>query len=506
MTKKFSRQSVILALLIFSAAFFYLAGIKKNLPYAPEVDERPFWVERAVRMADTLSLNPGFFGHPGSTMFYPMAAAYRVLYGDQAQEMFEHKPTGFYLVGRFLAAGYALMTLPVVFWIGRRLFGSTAGLIGTGLLVVNGLVVGYTQIIRSDMAALFFGMSGIASILYLFQKPGFRSQIISGVVIGIGVSSRYFMVTSAVALLAVDVYLFWRERAQRRAFLAQAAVGMAFILIGFALTTPYFFLDFETALRDIQTEARTVHLGADGLSPLGNFLFYTTEIIPKYLGAAQTIFLLVGIAFVLKARSFPQLLFLGFGAGFIALISILALHWDRWAIQAFPVFHLVAAFGLVSLAQRWRIRGQTLQRVVLGVGVLIIGAQPAYQTTLYTLRVISPSTRILAREWVIQNLHPSDKILSEWYSAILTLSEFQPDEVFSVAVGKTLEDYIAGEYDFLIVSDSIYARYFKEPERYATEVAFYQNLFACGCLAQEFAHSETQGGPTIQIYDLRKLR
>src|SRR6266480_6092631 len=46
-------------------------AVTHDLPY-PGVDE-PVFVEPAVHMAATGDLNPHWFGHPGSTVIYPLA-------------------------------------------------------------------------------------------------------------------------------------------------------------------------------------------------------------------------------------------------------------------------------------------------------------------------------------------------------------------------------------------------------------------------------------------------
>ena len=87
--------------LTFIAFIMYIWGIKQNLPYTPEVDEK-IWVGRAVMMANTGSANPGWFGNPGSTVIYPMAMVFRLLYGEGTQKAFETEPSWFYIFARSL--------------------------------------------------------------------------------------------------------------------------------------------------------------------------------------------------------------------------------------------------------------------------------------------------------------------------------------------------------------------------------------------------------------------
>ena len=42
-----------------------------------------------------------------------------------------------------------------------------------------------------------------------------------------------------------------------------------------------------------------------------------------------------------------------------------------------------------------------------------------------SMRAIQPSTRIEAREWMIQNLPPGTRIAQEWYRPVLTLCQWE---------------------------------------------------------------------------------
>ena len=58
------------------AAAVHLFGIRRDLPYGQEIDE-PLFVSRAVHVAALADPDPGWFGHPGSTMIYALAALKR---------------------------------------------------------------------------------------------------------------------------------------------------------------------------------------------------------------------------------------------------------------------------------------------------------------------------------------------------------------------------------------------------------------------------------------------
>ncbi|MEI2420875.1 hypothetical protein V6O07_11430, partial [Arthrospira platensis SPKY2] len=67
-----------LLFLVIAAFGIFTAGIPLNLPYFAEMDEVIF-VQPAVQMVAESSLNPGWFGNPGSTIFYPLSGLYLFL-------------------------------------------------------------------------------------------------------------------------------------------------------------------------------------------------------------------------------------------------------------------------------------------------------------------------------------------------------------------------------------------------------------------------------------------
>ena len=475
-------------------------GIKKDLPYIPENDEKKF-AQAAVRMAASGSANPGWFGHPGSTVIYPAAATYRLLHGADAQALFDADYSQFYLIGRLVAILYATLSIPLIYLLGRKAFGVKAGLIGAWLCIFNPLILWHTQIMRTDSAAMFFTALSLWRILETYDHPTPRNHILAGLAIGLSISSRYLMGTLALVLLGVDAVLLIRAKGSRKQIALAAVAGMAAIGITFALTTPYFFLDFRTALSSLRSEARTASLGADGLTPSGNLLWYVTRALPYALTWPQYVLAIAGAGLVLVQRRHRQVLLLAFAGGFLACISMLALHWERWLIPILPIFALLAAHTLV-VASRRAFKSSKLQMVSLGLCVVVVTIWPARDVFLQNYRDSHPSTRVLAREWMIDHVPARSRIFQEWYTAALPGTDFDVTEKFTLAELATPEQYREEGYDYLVASDAVYGRYFAEADRYPERVKFYEALFACDCLVKEFKPTLTQGGPTIRIYRL----
>ena len=240
------------------------------------------------------------------------------------------------------------------------------------------------------------------------------------------------------------------------------------------------------------------------MTPPGNLLWYLTQALPSALTWPQYALALAGVVLVLVRRRFRQLLLVGYAAAFVAIISLSYLHWDRWLIPILPILMILAGYALVGISQR-AFKATRPQTILLGICVVAITAWPAREVILHDYREAHYSTRVLAREWILNHVPAGSRLAQEWYAAALTKTDYDVTEKFSLAEYETPEQYRAEGFDYLVVSDTVYGRYYAEAERYPDRVKFYNALFACDCLVQEFKPSPTQGGSTIRIYRLGEI-
>ena len=488
-----------------------VAGVKRDLPFTPELGE-PNFVHRALNIAATADLNPHWFGHPSSTVIYPLAGIYRLQHaavgGDAGlRAAFKSDSEDFYLMGRFLVIFYAVAAIPFVYLVGRRAFGGRVALIGAALSAFYPIAVSLAQQVRSDSAAVFFGALALWLCLRVYDRPTVPNQLWAGLAIGLAISSRYFMVALVPVLLAASILALSRDVSQGRAIVRAslaAGAGLVMVAVTFAATTPFFFLDFKAAWASVSLEARSTHLGADGLSPPENVLWYLRVAIPSVITWPQAALMAVGVGLVLLRRRPEQLLLLGFAVIFLAGISASALHLKRWIIPMLPVLALLVAYAITEIAG-WlggRLRASMVPQLAVVLAVAAVAAWPGYQVVLQDIRHVRDSTRILAREWILENIPAGSRLAEEWYTAP-SLGGSQIDVYATPSLGgRSLDEYRQEGYQYLVVSSSLYDRFFAEPERYPEPVAFYRELFAEANLLQRFVPSSTRGGTEIRIYGL----
>lgn len=496
---------------------FLLGGIKSNLPYLAEIDE-PYFVVPAIQIASSGNLNPGVFGHPASTTIYPMALVFHVWFAvveggtllhsnmQLATHFSQHFSTYYYL-GRLVSIVYAVLTLPIIFQIGQRAFRPITGLVASGLFIFYPQLLYYAQMTRPDSANVFFVALTLWLTLRLFDKGSLVSHLLVGLTIGISISTKYVLVALAPVYLFVCLILLWQswQAPQFKAQVAKTFFGMGMILVGFAVTTPYFFLDFSTALPNMLLEGRSEHLGADGLSRFANFWFYLTVALPKIMSWPEVALAYLAIAVGVWRRKLPQLILLAFAAVYLTGVSLSSLHWVRWAFQLLPVMTPFAAEGiwLVSnnMVQVGSKRPSVYPRIFLAI-ILLVSAVPIYNSVFHDLKQLRPSTRISAREWLLENVPADSKIGQEWYAAALEGTTFEVVNMWALGQDHEVATYYDEGFDYLVASSGMYDRFYADAERFSAQVQFYDSLNETAVLIQEIKPTNTRSGPTLKIYQL----
>jgi 4-amino-4-deoxy-L-arabinose transferase-like glycosyltransferase len=511
-----------LIVLLLATFLMQVAGLQRTLPLLLDVDE-PIFVEAAIRIASSGNLDPGFYGNPGSTLIYPLAAGFRLWHAwTQSGQLlradallFEHFLAArweYYFAARLLSVAFAVGSVALVTLLGRRAWASwPVGLAAGWLTAANLTIVYHTRMVRTDGAGLFFGLLAAWLALRILERPTLLRYVLAGAAVGLAASSRYFV--GVVGVMMIGAAFLTRRRSPRTWLwlLCGGAAGAA----AFFLTNPAMVTNLGEVIADVRNEARATHLGADGLTPLGNLLWYLGEGIPTTTGWLWAVAAAGIVTTALQQRrghdrrgAWLLLLYL---VAFVGLISLLALHWHRWLIPVLPVIFLFAAAAMVAavdaLAGRLQWSDRRTEFLLGGVLVTFL-AMPLVRVVHMDIRDAGDNTRILAREWIVANLPEQSSFLQEAYGALLDGTEYPSQNVSTLPSWMqeeglplaNLEPLRNRGYDYVLVSSFMVDRYLAEPERYPDEVAFYNRLEAEGRLVQEFAPSWRESGPTLRIY------
>lgn len=397
-----------------------LHNIGFGLPSMYDPDE-PIFMITALRMLTEGTLNPGWFGHPGSTTIYLVALIDAAVAGAGIA-------SGRYAgVGEFARAAYAdpaLLFVParvamallgtlcvwLTYLLGKRLHGNATGLIGAGLLALNGLHIAWSQVIRTDIHASVFMLACLLFCARIAEEGRLRDYVLAGAFAGFATATKWPAATVFIAVIgALLLSIRSGERPPARLLLAATAAAIAAIF----LASPFIFLDWQTVLANVSGEVKSGHLGHTGGGFLDNLFFYLSKPVASSMGIVGLLLAVGGGVTAAILAPTARWTAIPAAIAFLALICSQNLIWSRWVLPVVPLLCLFAAFAVVRLgALAARPLGMT--RPGLAIAALAIAASlPALAGAIAQARERSNDTRAQAADWAEAHIPAGSRVVFE---------------------------------------------------------------------------------------------
>jgi 4-amino-4-deoxy-L-arabinose transferase-like glycosyltransferase len=404
-----ARNRSALAAILLLAALLRLWHLDFGLPALNDPDE-PVFVMTALDMLREGRLNPGWFGHPATLLFYLLALVTLAVGGMGAMLGAWSGADGFVtavfadpgllvLPMRAAMAVLGVASVTMTFAIGRRVAGTRTGLVAAALLACNPLHVELSQLVRTDMlATLLMGWS-LLHALSIAEHGRTRDHVLAGIAAGLACATKWPAVLVLVAPLAA---VLWRARGDRRA-LRLLPVAPLVSVATLLLASPYLLLDYPTVLRDLSGEARPNHPGATGFGLIGNLAWYVRVPLLESFGPALLL-AAIGTVRLWRNRA-AAIVLLPTAALLLGALAAQSLVWTRWMVPLLPIVAILAALGLDAIRDR-------LGRGVAIAALLVAAGWSAGATLLHgAARADDP--RQAATRWVLAHIPPGRTILVE---------------------------------------------------------------------------------------------
>jgi hypothetical protein len=306
--------------------------------------------------------------------------------------------------------------------------------------------------------------------------------------LGLSVGTKY---NAAPFVLPIIVAHFLRTGrrgiTEWRIYAALALGGVTFLA-----TTPFAILDSAAFLESGFSEVRhyaTGHAGNTGSSLIWYVNhFWQTEGPIVALAAA-------GMAWGLYLRARGAILISVTLLGYLFFVSAFAVHSERTVLPLTPFIALLAAGWVVNLivpapgAPPRAVAGAAIALVVVVTMVPLSGAVSD------ALRLTAPDGRDTARVWIEGNLPPGAQVAIESYSPWIDPDRFAIRSFYRVN-GESPAWYASEGFDYLIVSQQMFHRFYADPTQFAEDIARYEALFR----AFELVRTFTDGGYEVRIY------
>ena len=485
-------------------------GIDFGLPYIYHPDE-PRYVVIAQNIFKTGDLNPHFFNYP-SLFFYLNALVYIPYYfagslmgafrspDDIPAPIMLAMGTGqtpmpsTFLLGRFLTVAFGCAVVVLVFLIGRRLTNnSMTGLLAALMMATSPMNVANSRYITPDTFLVFFALLAFWEAVQVFDKGDIRHYVAAGIAIGLVASTKYNGALIVIALVSAH-FLRHGVKGFKEPNLYLALVMSA---VTFFATTPFALLDHQKFLADLEFEGWHYSTGHAGME--GNVLNWYLAYLWKTEGALS-LFAIVEILRGICMRSKKIVLLSVFPLAYFTFINNFAVRNDRTILPLTPFLFLLAASFLATLLvpATWRQSRWKWPMLVAGIFIILVSLiLPLLQTVQGGFRLTAIDSRETARIWINRNLPPGSRIAIESYSPYVDPHRYTV-QGFGWMIDETPEEFVANHFDYLVVSQGVYRRFYLEPDRYPNEIAKYDRLFRVFDLVKQF----TDGGYEIRIYHI----
>jgi Dolichyl-phosphate-mannose-protein mannosyltransferase len=365
------RRLGLVALLVLAATLRF-TGLGWGLRHRPPLDER-FFVSNAALMLARGDLDHGFYQYPG--LFYYVLAPVLLLVHDPF-----HNPEAFE-AARALVATFSVVTVALGYFLGRRLFGTAAGLVAAALVAVSPLEIRTAHEVRPDV------LLECATLwaFFVFRRLGTsrREDAAAGVAIGAATALKF-----SGALLGPS-YVLQRMLSpgpKLRRMLLAGIVSLA----AFAVLSPYTFLRGSASLQgmDDQLSFHYVDRPAE-MGFFGNLRVYW-GVVTDALGLPALALAAAGLAVGRRQwRTWLPLLLLPLVI--LLVFSTATITQDRFILPAVTVIAILSGPAVEAVARR------PLAASLLGAAVV---ALPLRTSIDYVSSIRLPITRDVAADWI----------------------------------------------------------------------------------------------------------
>ncbi|MBI4084475.1 MAG: glycosyltransferase family 39 protein, partial [Candidatus Levybacteria bacterium] len=375
------------------------------------------------------SWNPHFFAY-GSFPFYLLRIVANIAgYSNPLLAQYD----GIQFVGRVLSAIFDTGTLFLLFFLSRRLFSTTVGILATFFYTLSVLPIQLSHFYAVDTPLTFFILGTLYCLIRFYEKPTMRKALLIGMCFGIAlatkISASVLVVSIGLALFIDFLLLFIRQPHKphiwfphlpifAKHLLSYASLIILTTFITFIVLEPYAFIDQISFWRQTREQSQMTKSA---------FTFpYTLQYVGKinYWYEVKNMFLwglgpiLATISFIgalyfthlaIKKRKqekwASEVIIVVFFWTYFFIVGGFAIGFMRYMLPIYPLLCLFAAVLLQKILDKIKSPMSRFALCALLFALLLIW--PLSFMHIYS----QPNTRVTASEFITQTIPPG-KILA----------------------------------------------------------------------------------------------
>jgi hypothetical protein len=301
----------------------------------------------------------------------------------------------------------------VLYRMGKKYYDKSFGVILGLALGLNPAMFVFGREATLNSLMIFFICCSLYALNEMIIKKTIPTILIAGLFLGLSVSSHYI---AAPVCLLLPLFLVFQKNKDR--LLKKLSLGVTAMAVGFFIGSPFFFLDFKTAINDIFSMGQ-LHLPSLGQAQNNELAARPHEWLYLLSGTLQNfvkfldpwgvgfILFLIGIIFTGKKSERWKMIIYSAPVFIMMLVLVQSYHGNfyRYSLGVYIPLLIPVAMGYRVLQNRLlKIKGL---RVLLAV---LIGGAFFWNDVCYAIREGEADTRTLAKTWIQDHVPSGEKI------------------------------------------------------------------------------------------------
>jgi len=522
------KTAIILFLILLAGIEVRFYGLGWGLPYHFNSDEF-LLAANAEKLRTTQSVarlikeERKFFLYPPVLMFLNIG----MVSASTLFRPFDHSDPDslklFYLFARGIVALFSLATILLLFFLGKRIYSQSIGLLAAFFLAFTVVHVRDSHFFCTDVPMTFFLVLILYLCVDLVEKKKQKNYLITGIVTGIAIATKQTALLVIPVIFVAHLMSLWKgsenslskrwQLLRSKQSLKKLALVFGIAALVFLIANPYIVMN-PAAFLDMSRRTFEFLKGAN--QPQWSFQFtgatvgyWFSNLFYYSMGPALEILCLLGVLWALWKRKWGDGLILMFLAIYFFSIGFGYYKFIRYTIPLLPFLCLLGARMAMNL---YEMAKAGILRIIVLIGITVVGLMSIFCTLAYLNIYKHDDVRIQASRWIHENIPKGSIVLFNISYATPLFGEmfFHPQFYDSYTVGYGQDYYVKkdfytlkalnfftyasdsltppdkfGKYvrerladaDYIVMSDEHSEQYHFRAREYPTVVQFFRRLY-----------------------------
>jgi hypothetical protein len=285
-----------------------------------------FIADQAIMSTETLNILRGNF-----TLLGPKASIAPLFFGPivfYLMTPYYFLFNGYPLAGTVFQTSLQIFSIPLVYFIGKKVKNEQVGLIAAFLFAISGLFVEYSRASFNTTTALSFSTVIIFLFFSILNKYTSWKVLVMGILIGCMIQMN-FITVSLPLTIATFPFLFYRQLRTFKFFL--------FLILGTVIGfSPYIIFEIRHDFYNTQAMIAYLFHGGSGKTKSVMYVLYDVPVIISklfygmtnlWLGIATALYMMFGVGYIIKKKE--NNLYLNFLLYSVVMALIISLLYGR---------------------------------------------------------------------------------------------------------------------------------------------------------------------------------